>query len=298
MRPGSVIELSRAQLRGRHCVATSDWHSPVRARRSAAPGGAGARGRQSESAAGAGRRPADRPARGPARARSEPRRGRARRDRRRRPEAAARSSPTARTSSSSAAAIRPTAVQAITDKLAARGDVASAEPDAMMEPFQVPTDPRWSKQWDMLDPASGLYGDQPSRRVGHHHGSSGDHGRRDRHRLSSARRPRGPLRRRATTSSATASSRTTAAAATPTPPTRATGSRAPRARAGTSRAAGRATARGTARTCPGTIGAVANNGLGVGGDQPGSRRSSRCGCSASAAATRATSPTRFAGRPG
>ena len=51
------------------------------------------------------------------------------------------------------------AVQAITDKLAARGDVASVEPDEMMQPLQVPTDPLWSNQWDFLDPASGLYGD-------------------------------------------------------------------------------------------------------------------------------------------
>ena len=49
-------------------------------------------------------------------------------------------------------------VRAITDSLAARGDVVSAEPDALMEPFAIPNDTRWSEQWDMLDPSSGSYG--------------------------------------------------------------------------------------------------------------------------------------------
>ncbi len=50
------------------------------------------------------------------------------------------------------------AVKAITDKLAARGDVVSVEPDAMMEPLAIPTDSSWSQQWDMFDPATGSYG--------------------------------------------------------------------------------------------------------------------------------------------
>ena len=51
------------------------------------------------------------------------------------------------------------AVKAITDKLAARGDVVSAEPDAMMEPLAgIPSDSSWLQQWDMFDPATGNYG--------------------------------------------------------------------------------------------------------------------------------------------
>ena len=49
-------------------------------------------------------------------------------------------------------------MQAITDKLAARGDVVSAEPDAMMQPLSVPNDPRYGEQWDLFSPSSGFYG--------------------------------------------------------------------------------------------------------------------------------------------
>ena len=48
---------------------------------------------------------------------------------------------------------------AISARLAARADVASAEPDEMMVPFATtPNDTRWSEQWDMLAPSSGFYG--------------------------------------------------------------------------------------------------------------------------------------------
>ena len=43
-------------------------------------------------------------------------------------------------------------------RLAARSDVVSAEPDAMMQPLAIPTDSSWPQQWDMFDPASGIYG--------------------------------------------------------------------------------------------------------------------------------------------
>ena len=49
-------------------------------------------------------------------------------------------------------------VRTITDRLAARGDVLSAEPDALMQPLSVPTDPSWSQEWDMFAPSSGNYG--------------------------------------------------------------------------------------------------------------------------------------------
>ena len=49
-------------------------------------------------------------------------------------------------------------VSAITDRLAARGDVLSAGPDALMQPLSVPTDPSWSQEWDMFAPSSGNYG--------------------------------------------------------------------------------------------------------------------------------------------
>jgi serine protease len=49
-------------------------------------------------------------------------------------------------------------VQAISDRLAARGDVLSAGPDALMQPLSVPTDPSWGQQWDMFAPSSGNYG--------------------------------------------------------------------------------------------------------------------------------------------
>ncbi len=51
-------------------------------------------------------------------------------------------------------------VQAITDKLSARGDVAAVEPDAMAHPLAVapPNDPLWPQQWDMLAASSGFYG--------------------------------------------------------------------------------------------------------------------------------------------
>src|SRR6476619_4025903 len=52
--------------------------------------------------------------------------------------------------------------QAPTDQilvpLAARGDVLSARPDALMQPLSVPTDPSWSQEWDMFAPFSGNYG--------------------------------------------------------------------------------------------------------------------------------------------
>ena len=47
---------------------------------------------------------------------------------------------------------------AITDRLAARGDVLSAGPDALMQPLSVPTDPSWSQEWDMFAPSTGNYG--------------------------------------------------------------------------------------------------------------------------------------------
>ena len=40
------------------------------------------------------------------------------------------------------------ALRAITSRLAARGDVVLAEPDALMQPFVTPSDTRWSEQWD------------------------------------------------------------------------------------------------------------------------------------------------------
>ena len=50
-------------------------------------------------------------------------------------------------------------VEAISARLAARSDVASAEPDEMMVPFATPpNDTRWPEQWDMLAPSSGYYG--------------------------------------------------------------------------------------------------------------------------------------------
>ena len=62
--------------------------------------------------------------------------------------------------------IRPQAAEAsqrtgscaITERLAARGDVLSAGPDALMQPLSVPTDPSWSEEWDMFAPSSGSYG--------------------------------------------------------------------------------------------------------------------------------------------
>ena len=57
------------------------------------------------------------------------------------------------------------AVREITAKLAARGDILSAEPDAMMQPLLVPNDPYFGtpatspNQWDLFDPvATGFYG--------------------------------------------------------------------------------------------------------------------------------------------
>ena len=78
---------------------------------------------------------------------------------------------------------------------------------------------------------------------------------------------------------------------------RATGSRAPRTRAATSRLrrVGNSSWHGT--HVSGTIGAVSEQRHRRSPGSTRSRRSSRCGCSASAAATRATSPTRSAGRP-
>ena len=49
-------------------------------------------------------------------------------------------------------------MRTITDRLAARGDVLSAEPDALMQPLSVPTDPSWSQEWDMFAPSTGNYG--------------------------------------------------------------------------------------------------------------------------------------------
>ena len=49
-------------------------------------------------------------------------------------------------------------VRAITNRLAARGDVVLAEPDAMMQPLATPTDPSWPLQWDMFAPVGGSYG--------------------------------------------------------------------------------------------------------------------------------------------
>ena len=136
---------------------------------------------------------------------------------------------------------------AISARLAARADVASAEPDEMMVPFATtPNDTRWSEQWDMLAPSSGFYGinllaawdlltNPQTIRVG-----VIDTGYRPHADIASRIIPGydfiGDVR-----------SQTTATAVTPTPPIRATGSRAPRTRAATSRAAAPATAPGTAR---------------------------------------------------
>jgi len=50
-------------------------------------------------------------------------------------------------------------VQSISDRLTARSDVSSAEPDEMMQPLATtPNDPMWGQQWDMLAPSSGFYG--------------------------------------------------------------------------------------------------------------------------------------------
>jgi serine protease len=49
-------------------------------------------------------------------------------------------------------------VRAITNRLAARSDVALAEPDAVLVPSTVPNDTRWAEQWDMFAPGSGNYG--------------------------------------------------------------------------------------------------------------------------------------------
>ena len=49
-------------------------------------------------------------------------------------------------------------VRTITDRLAARRDVLSARPDALMQPLSVPTDPSWSQEWDMYAPPTGNYG--------------------------------------------------------------------------------------------------------------------------------------------
>ncbi len=49
-------------------------------------------------------------------------------------------------------------VRALANALAARTDVLFAEPDALMEPLGVPTEPRWSEQWDMFAPVAGAYG--------------------------------------------------------------------------------------------------------------------------------------------
>ena len=114
-------------------------------------------------------------------------------------------------------------------------------------------------------PSSGNYGidlpgarDITTRLAGHHD-------RRDRHGLPARTSTSPAASSPATTSSATLSSRTTATDATPTRSTRATGSRAPRTRAGTSPAAGRATARGTAPTCRARSAPSSDNGIGVAG---------------------------------
>ena len=60
---------------------------------------------------------------------------RARRDRRASTSASCGCSPTGRTSSSSRSATRSRPSQAISDRLAARGDVVSVEPDEMMQPL-------------------------------------------------------------------------------------------------------------------------------------------------------------------
>jgi serine protease len=49
-------------------------------------------------------------------------------------------------------------VSEITARLAARNDVLSAEPDAMMQPLAIPNDARWPEQWDLFAPAGGSYG--------------------------------------------------------------------------------------------------------------------------------------------
>jgi serine protease len=49
-------------------------------------------------------------------------------------------------------------VRAITVRLASRGDVALAEPDAVVTPLVVPNDTRWGEQWDLFAPGSGSYG--------------------------------------------------------------------------------------------------------------------------------------------
>ena len=114
-------------------------------------------------------------------------------------------------------------------------------------------------------PRLGQLRDRPSRRLGHHARLAGitvgviDTGYRPHVDLARPVRPGLRLHRRHPRRERRQRTRLGCA------PTRATGSRAPRTRAGTSPAAASATARGTARTCRARSAPSPNNGIGVAG---------------------------------
>ncbi len=52
----------------------------------------------------------------------------------------------------------PEKLAKIIERLAARGDIASAEPDALLLPLATPNDPRYGDQWHYFAPSSGFFG--------------------------------------------------------------------------------------------------------------------------------------------
>ena len=184
---------------------------------------------------------------------------------------------------------------AISARLASRADVTSAEPDRMMVPFATtPNDPMWSQQWDMLAPASGNYGinllaawdaltNPQTIRVG-----VIDTGYRPHADIASRIIPGYDFIGDALVANDGGGRDTDAS----DPGDWITSSENA---SGYFKGCGTSNSSWHGTHVSGTIGAVANNDLGVVGISRGCR-SSRSACSASAVAIRATSPTRFAGR--
>ena len=262
---------------------------------SARPRGRASRRRTRHGRRRAGRSAADRPDRGSARCRREPRRERARRDRRGQAQAAAQALGRLVRPQAAEAKWRD-AVRAITDRLAARGDVVSAEPDALLQPMSVPTDPSWGQEWDMFAPSSRQLRDRPPRRARHHARLVGHHDRRDRHGLPAAHRSHRPLRRRLRLHRRHSRCERRQRTRLRRERSRRLDHERREREWVLRRLRGVATARGTARTCPARSAPCPTTASASPGSTR-SRRSSRCGCSASAAATRVTSPTRSAGPP-
>ena len=189
------------------------------------------------------------------------------------------------------------AVQAITDKLAARGDVVSAEPDALLQPLVGPERPALgASSGTCSPPRRGFYGANLPGAWDITTGSAEHHGRRDRHGLPAARRPRRPLRRRLRLHRRPARRERRQRARR----RRVRSGRLDHERRERERLLRRAAGRQQLVARHARVGHDRRRRRTTASASPGStrsRRSSRCGCSASAVATRATSPTRSAGRP-